>query len=73
MDISNISANGAVSAALAQKQAGNLAEVQTTVFKKALDTQTENALMLIQSVPQPQQLSTQGLPPNLGNTINTKV
>jgi len=73
MDISNVSANGAVSAALAQQQAGTQAEVQTSMFKKALDTQTQNALMLIQAIPQPQQLSTQGLPPNLGNTINTKV
>ena len=70
MDISNISANGAVSAAYAQQQASTLSEVQTTVFKKALDQQTANALQLIQAIPSPQP-TTQGLPPNLGNNVNT--
>jgi hypothetical protein len=71
MDISNISANGAVSAALATQQAATQGEVQTAVFKKALDTQTQNALMLIDAIPKPP--SNQGLPPNLGNNVNTSV
>lgn len=63
-----ISANAAVSAAMMQKQAGAHQEVQVSMFKKALDTQTQGAMALIEAIPKPQ--STQGLPPNLGNNIN---
>lgn len=69
MDISGVSANGAVSAALAQQQANTQTQVQVSMFKKALDTQTEGALALINALPQTP--STQGLPPNLGQNINT--
>ncbi|BBP45907.1 hypothetical protein THMIRHAS_12800 [Thiosulfatimonas sediminis] len=70
MDISGISAGGAVSAALAQKEAGTEAQVQVTMLKKALDTQTEGALALLDALPQAS--NTQGLPANLGQNINTK-
>jgi hypothetical protein len=69
MDISGVSANGAVSAALAQQQVYAQQEAGVTMFKKALDTQTANALTLVDSIPRPP--STQGLPSNLGNIINT--
>lgn len=69
MDISGVSANGAVNAALAQQQVHQQGEVQVSLFKKALDTQTENAMALIDSLPQAP--TRQGLPANLGNNINT--
>lgn len=69
MDISGVTAAGAVSAALAQKQVYAEGEVQTTMFKKALDSQAQSAMMLIESLPQ--SASTQALPANLGNHINT--
>lgn len=69
MDISGVSAAGAVSAVMAQQQVYTQQQAGVTMFKKALDTQTQNALSLIQSLPQAP--STQGLPSNLGNHINT--
>jgi len=73
MDTSGISANSAVSAALAQQKASLQSEAQVSMLKKAIDIQAEGALALINSVPQVQstQLSTQGLPDNLGKNINT--
>ena len=70
MDISGVSANGAVSAVLAQQQVQAQGDVQVTMLKKALDTQTEGALALINALPNAN--STQGLPPNLGQNINTQ-
>ena len=69
MDISGVSAAGAVSAALAQQQVYSQQEAGVTMFKKALDTQAANALALVNSVPASP--STQGLPANLGQNINT--
>lgn len=69
MDISGVSASGAVSAALAQKEVYSQQEVGVAMFKKALDTQTQSALALIEAIPQAP--SNQGLPPNLGQNINT--
>lgn len=69
MDISGVSASGAVSAALAQQQVYAQDQVSVSMFKKALDTQSQNAMALIESLPQP--VSNQGLPANLGNNINT--
>lgn len=69
MDISGVSAAGAVSAVLAQQQVYSQQQAGVTMFKKSLDTQTQAALSLIQAIPQPP--SSQGLPSNLGNHINT--
>lgn len=70
MDTANISVNGAINAALAQKEVYSQQQTSVAMFKKALDTQTQSALAMIESVPQTPS-STQGLPPNLGNHINT--
>jgi len=69
MEISGVSASGAVSAALAQQQVYSQEQASVSMFKKALDTQSQNAMALIESLPQVP--STQGLPANLGNNINT--
>ena len=69
MDISGVSASGAVSAALAQQQVYTQEQAGVSMLKKSIDTQTQNALTLIQALPQAP--STQGLPANLGNHINT--
>ncbi|MBF6057477.1 YjfB family protein [Thiomicrorhabdus heinhorstiae] len=69
MDISGVSAAGAVSAVLAQQQVYTQEQAGVSMLKKSLDMQSQNALTLIQSIPQAS--STQGLPPNLGNNINT--
>ncbi len=68
MVVSNISPSLAISAALAQKEATNHQEMQISVFKKALDAQTQSALSLIETLPN---IPSKGLPSNLGNTINT--
>ncbi|OFZ68885.1 MAG: hypothetical protein A2Z01_03520 [Betaproteobacteria bacterium RBG_16_58_11] len=47
----------------------NAQELSVAVLKKALDSQTQAALSLIQAIPQPP--STSGLPPHLGRNINT--
>ncbi|BCN92434.1 hypothetical protein THMIRHAM_02190 [Thiomicrorhabdus immobilis] len=70
MDISGVSASGMVSAVLAQKEVYTQEQTSVGMLKKALDTQTQNALALIESIPQITP-STQGLPANLGNNINT--
>ena len=64
-----ISANGAVNAALAQQEVYSQQNVQVSMLKKAMDVQTEGALALINSLPTPP--TSQGLPPNLGKNINT--
>jgi hypothetical protein len=69
MDLSGASASGAVSVALAQQQVYSQEQASISMFKKALDTQSQNAMALIESLPQVP--STQGLPANLGNNINT--
>lgn len=76
MDIANVSAAGAVSAALAQQQVYAQNEAGVSMLKKAIDTQAANALSLIASVPQLPQtsaVSNQGLPANLGQHINRTV
>ncbi len=47
----------------------NAQELSVAVLKKALDSQAQAALSLIQAIPQPP--STSGLPPNVGRNINT--
>jgi len=69
MDIANVSANGLVNAALVQQQVSTQQQASISMFKKALDTQTQSALTLIESIPQT--ASTQSLPENLGKNINT--
>lgn len=69
MDISGVSANGAVNAALAQQQVYAQQEAGVSMLKKSIDTQTANALALVNSIPAPP--SNQGLPSNLGQNINT--
>ena len=71
MDISGVSAAGAVSAALAQKQVYSEQEAGVAMLKKAIDSQAANALALVNSVPAPP--NTQSLPTNLGQNINTTV
>lgn len=65
----DISANGAVSMALAMQQANTHQQVQVSMFKKALDVQTQGALALLEALPAPTP-SNKGLPANLGNHIN---
>jgi hypothetical protein len=65
----DVSANGAVNAAMQQQQVYAQQEAQVSMLKKAMDVQTQGALSLIESLPTPVP-STQGLPPNLGNNIN---
>lgn len=64
-----ISANGAVNAALAQQEVYAQQNVQVSMLKKAMDVQTEGALALINALPSPP--TSQGLPDNLGRKINT--
>ncbi len=66
--LEGVSAGGAVAGAMAQNQVYVKQEAQVTMFKKALDTQTQNMLTLLEGVaPVP---STK-LPMNLGQNINT--
>ncbi|MFH1494102.1 MAG: YjfB family protein [Pseudomonadota bacterium] len=44
--------------------------VGVSVLKKALQAEAQNAQQLINSVPQPEK-TTNNLPPNLGQNINT--
>lgn len=62
MEIAGNSLNALVNSTNAQ-------ELSVAVLKKALDSQTQAALSLIQAIPQPP--STSGLPPNVGRNINT--
>jgi len=67
-----ISANGAIGAALEQKQAANLQQVQVALFKKSLDMNTEGALALINAATQAASpVNPASNPPNLGQNIDT--
>ena len=63
MDVSSI---GSSSAALSQAQTGNA--VSTLVLKKAMKIQEQNALQLLQALPQ-----VTNNPPNLGNSVDVRV
>jgi hypothetical protein len=65
-----ISANGAIGAALEQKQSATLQQVQVSMFKKSLDMNSEAALAMISSVTQGTP-NTASNPPNLGQNIDT--
>jgi len=62
MDVSSV---GSLSSALSQAQTGDA--VSTLVLKKAMDIQEQNAMQLLQAVPQ-----MPNNPPNLGNSIDVK-
>ena len=55
------------SAAIAQTASDN---VGMAVLKKAMDSETQGAMALINAIPQPPQPSAANLPPNLGQNIN---
>ena len=63
MDVSSI---GSLSTALSQAQTGDA--VSTLVLKKAMQIQEQNALPLLQALPQ-----VPNNKPNLGNTVNVRV
>ncbi len=63
MDVSSI---GSLSAALSQAQTGDA--VSTLVLKKAMQIQEQNALQLLQALPQ-----VSNNPPNLGNSVDVRV
>jgi hypothetical protein len=63
-----VTAAGAVSAALAQKEIYDKGEVQVGMLKKAMDVQSEAALMLLEGIaPVP----AKHLPSHLGQNVNT--
>lgn len=64
-----ITASGAVSAMLEQKQASGLQEVQVAMFKKTIDANSEGALALVNAATQ---TPTPKNPPNLGQNIDLK-
>ena len=66
-----ISANGAINAMLEQKQAASMQEVQVSLFKKALDINTEGALALVNAATQGAATGNSN-PPNLGQNIDVK-
>ena len=66
-----ISANGAINAMLEQKQAASMQEVQVSLFKKALDINTEGALALVNAATQGTATGNSN-PPNLGQNIDVK-
>ncbi|BBN58519.1 YjfB family protein [Hydrogenovibrio marinus] len=66
----DISPNQAVSMAVTMQQAQTPQAVQISMLKKSMDIQSQGALALLESLPSATP-STQGLPPNLGNNINT--
>ena len=43
----------------------------TSVLKKAIDTQAQTAMILIESIAQTPVVNAANLPPNLGQNINT--
>lgn len=63
MDVSSI---GSLSTALSQAQTGDA--VSTLVLKKAMQIQEQNALQLLQALPQ-----VANNPPNLGNSVDVRV
>ncbi|MBN2606164.1 YjfB family protein [Hydrogenovibrio sp. JE_KL2] len=66
----DISPNQAVSMAMTMQQGQAQQAAQISMLKKSMDMQSQGALALIESLPSATP-STQGLPPNLGNNINT--
>ncbi len=62
MDIASVSS---LTTALSQTKTGDA--VGTLVLKKAMDIQEQNALQLLQALPQ-----VASNPPNLGNSIDVK-
>jgi hypothetical protein len=62
MDISSV---GSLSTALSQSQTGDA--VSTLVLKKAMDIQEQNAMQLLQAIPQ-----SPSNPPHLGNSVDIK-
>jgi len=64
----NVSPEQAVSMAVNMKQGQAQEQAQISMLKKAIDTQAEGALALIESLPTIQ--TNQGLPANLGKNIN---
>jgi len=56
-----------ISTALAQTTSG---DVGMAVLKKAIDSEAQGAMALINALPQPTQPSAANLPPNLGQNIN---
>ncbi|NTV68676.1 MAG: putative motility protein [Azonexaceae bacterium] len=63
MDVSSV---GGLSSVLSQAQTGDA--VGTAVLKKAIDIQAQNAMQLLQALPQ-----VSSNPPNLGNSVDVKV
>lgn len=66
-----ISPNGAINAVLAQKEAAQMQEVQVSMFKKALDINTEGALALIGAATQVGETMTSN-PAHLGQNIDVR-
>lgn len=62
MDVSSVSS---LTTALSQTKTGDA--VGTLVLKKAIDIQAQNAMQLLQALPQ-----APNNPPNLGNSIDVK-
>ena len=56
------------SAALAQNTSG---VAGLSVLRKAIDIEAQNAMALLDAIPQPPQQSAANLPPHLGQNINT--
>lgn len=67
MNLEGVTAGGAVSAALAQKEAYAQQDAQVTMLKKAIDMNTQGALAMIDSI-----VPSAKLPDNLGQNVNTK-
>lgn len=63
MDVSSL---GGLSSALSQVDTRDV--VGTAVLKKAMDIQAQNAMQLLEALPQPA-----SNPPNLGNSVDVKV
>lgn len=63
MDVSSV---GGLSSALSQVQTGDA--VGTAVLKKAMDLQAQNAMQLLEALPQ-----VPNNPPHLGNSVDVKV
>lgn len=64
----NVDINMNTSVTLAQTTSG---DIGIAVLKKAIDSEAQGAMALINAIPQPPQPSTANLPPNLGRNINT--
>lgn len=74
MDISGASASSIAQHLNRQDQAQAQTQAQMSMFKKAIDTQADNAMALVESIPSPtgaMATPSQALPSNLGQNINT--